>query len=79
MLSKKSFGGNKQNFLKLLTRFVHSDVRNHMVFQKNEPGPSYRHYRSQRRDQRGALRSLAAGGKTQVLGAPSQDSIATLS
>jgi hypothetical protein len=26
MLSKKSFGGNKRNFLKLLMRFVRSDV-----------------------------------------------------
>ena len=27
VLSKKSFGGNKRNFLKLLLRFVRSDVR----------------------------------------------------
>ena len=51
MLSKKSFGGNKRNFLKLLMRFVRSDVRDHIVSQKNDHGPSYRHYRaSQRRD-----------------------------
>ena len=40
MLSKKFFGGNKQNFLKLLTRFVRSDVRDHIAYQKNDPGPS---------------------------------------
>jgi len=51
MLSKKSLGGNKRNFLKLLMRFVRSDVRDHIVSQKNDHEPSYRHYRaSQRRD-----------------------------
>jgi hypothetical protein len=40
MLSKKFFGGNKQNFLKLLTRFVRSDVRDHIAYQKNDHGPS---------------------------------------
>src|SRR6516225_5714609 len=34
MLSKKSFWGNKRNFLKLLMRFVRSDVRDHIVSQK---------------------------------------------
>jgi len=43
MLSKKSFGGNKRNFLKLLMRFVRSDVRDHIASQKNDHGPSYRH------------------------------------
>jgi len=36
MLSKKSFGGNKRNFLKLLMRFVRSDVRDHIASQKND-------------------------------------------
>jgi len=40
MLSKKSFGGNKRNFLKLLMRFVRSDVRDHIASQKNDHGPS---------------------------------------
>ena len=40
MLSKKFFGGNKQNFLKLLTRFVRSDVRDYIAYQKNDHGPS---------------------------------------
>src|SRR5712664_3817750 len=34
MLSKKSFGGNKRNFLKLLMRFVRSDVRDHIASQR---------------------------------------------
>jgi hypothetical protein len=34
MLSKKSFGGNKRNFPKLLMRFVRSDVRDHIASQK---------------------------------------------
>src|SRR6516225_2814229 len=53
MLSKKPFGGNKQDFLKLLMGFVRSDVRDHIASQKNDHGPSYRHYRaSQRRGMR---------------------------
>jgi hypothetical protein len=32
-LSKKSFGGNKRNFLELLMRFVRSDVRDHIASQ----------------------------------------------
>ena len=43
MLSKKSFGGNKRNFLNLLMRFVRSDVRDLIASQKNDHGPSYRH------------------------------------
>ena len=43
MLSKKSFGGDKRNFLKLLMHFVRSDVRDHIASQKNDHGPSYRH------------------------------------
>jgi hypothetical protein len=46
MLSKKSFGGNKRNFLKLLMRFVRSDVRVHIASQKNDHGPSYRTLKS---------------------------------
>jgi hypothetical protein len=49
MLSKKSFGGNKRNFLKLPMRFVRSDVRDHIVSLKNDHGPSYRHYRASQR------------------------------
>src|SRR5215471_15910423 len=49
MLSKKSFGGNKRNFIKLLMRFVRSDVRDHIASQKNDHGPSYRHYRASQR------------------------------
>jgi len=49
MLSKKSFGGNKRNFLKLLMRLVRSDVRDHIVSQKNDHEPSYRHYRASQR------------------------------
>jgi len=44
MLSKKAFEGNKRNFLELLMRFVRSDVRDHIASQKNDHGPSYRHY-----------------------------------
>ena len=46
MLSKKSFGGHKRNFLKLLKRFVRSDVRDHIVSEKNDHGPSDRHDRA---------------------------------
>jgi hypothetical protein len=31
------------NLLKLLMRFVRSDVRDHIASQKNDHGPSYRH------------------------------------
>src|ERR1700722_1009829 len=41
MLAKKSFGGNKRNFLKLLMRFVRR-VRDHIPSQKNDHRPSYR-------------------------------------
>jgi hypothetical protein len=49
MLSKKSFGGNKRNFLKLLMRFVRNDVRDHVASQKSDHAPSYRHYRASQR------------------------------
>src|SRR5947209_18808875 len=38
MLSKKSFGGNKRNFLKLLMRFVRSDVRTTSLLRKTTTG-----------------------------------------
>jgi hypothetical protein len=48
--SRKSLlGGNKPNFLKLLMRFVRSDVRDHIVSQKNDLRTSYRHYRASQR------------------------------
>src|SRR5713101_7589679 len=37
MLSKKSLGGNKRNFLKLLMRFVRSDVRGPHRFSEKRP------------------------------------------
>src|SRR6516164_10667739 len=49
MLSKKPFGGNKQDFLKLMMGFVRSDVRDHIACQKNDHGTSYRHYRASQR------------------------------
>ena len=49
MLSKKSFGGSKRNFLKRLMRCVRSNVRDHIVSRKNDHGPSYRHYRASQR------------------------------
>src|ERR1700746_247515 len=51
MLSKKSFGGIYENFLKLLMRSMRGDVRDHIASQKNDHGLSYRHYKaSQRRN-----------------------------
>src|SRR6516165_7772319 len=46
---KRFFGGNKQNFLRLLMRFVRSDVGDHIASQKNDHGPSHRHYRASQR------------------------------
>src|SRR5215470_4877169 len=46
---EKAFGGDKQGFLKLLMGFVRSDVRDHIACQKNDHGPSYRHYRASQR------------------------------
>src|SRR5215471_8846039 len=46
---KSLFGGNNRNFLELLMRFVRSDVRDHIASQKNDHGPSYRHYRASQR------------------------------
>ena len=37
---QKSFGGDERNFLELLMRFVHGDVRDHIVSLKNDHGPS---------------------------------------
>jgi hypothetical protein len=47
---KSILGGNKQDFLKLLMGFVRSDVRDHIASQKDDHGPSYRHYRASQRD-----------------------------
>jgi hypothetical protein len=49
MLSKKAFGGNQRNFLKLLMRFVRGDVRDHIASQKSDHGLSYWHYRASQR------------------------------
>src|ERR1700746_1416282 len=49
MLSKKSFGGIYENFLKLLMRSMRSDVRDHIASQKNDHGLSYRHYKASQR------------------------------
>ena len=46
---KSLLGGNEQGFLKLLVGFVRSDVRDHIASQKNDHGPSYRHYRASQR------------------------------
>jgi hypothetical protein len=43
---KSLLGGNKQDFLKLLMGFVRSDVGDLIAPQKNDHGPSYRHYRA---------------------------------
>jgi hypothetical protein len=49
MLSKKSFGGIYENFLKLLMRSIRGDVRDHIASQKNDHGRSYRHYKASQR------------------------------
>src|ERR1700758_846479 len=49
MLSKKSFGGIYENFLKLLMRSMRGDVRDHIASQKNDHGLSYRHYKASQR------------------------------
>jgi hypothetical protein len=49
MLSKKAFGGDQRNFLKLLMRFVRGDVRDHIASQKSDHGLSYWHYRASQR------------------------------
>jgi hypothetical protein len=41
MLSKKSFWVTSETFLKPRMHFVRSDVRDHIVSQKNDHGPSY--------------------------------------
>jgi len=40
--SKSLYRGNKRNFLKLPTRFVRGDVRDHIGSLKNDHRPSYR-------------------------------------
>jgi hypothetical protein len=49
MLSKKSFAGIYENFLKLLMRSMRGDVRDHIASQKNDHGLSYRHYKASQR------------------------------
>jgi hypothetical protein len=49
MLSKKSFAGIYENFLKLLMRSMRDDVRDHIASQKNDHGLSYRHYKASQR------------------------------
>jgi putative component of toxin-antitoxin plasmid stabilization module len=44
ILLQKSFWGDERNFLELLMRIAHSDVRDHIVSLKNDHGPSYRRY-----------------------------------
>jgi hypothetical protein len=44
ILLQKSFGADERNFLGPLTRFVRSDVRDHIVLTKIGHGPSYRRY-----------------------------------
>jgi hypothetical protein len=43
---QKSFGGNQRNFLGPLMRFVRRDVRDHIAYQKNGHGASYRRYKA---------------------------------
>jgi hypothetical protein len=49
MLSKKSFAGIHENFLKLLMRSMRGDVRDHIASRKNDHGLSYRHYKASQR------------------------------
>jgi hypothetical protein len=48
ILSKKAFRGNRRNYLGPLTRFVRSDVRDHIASQKNDLGIGAAEYRSGR-------------------------------
>ena len=43
ILLQKSFGGDERNFLGPLMRFVGRDMRDHITYQKNDHGASYRH------------------------------------
>jgi hypothetical protein len=49
MLSKKSFGGIYEDFLKLPMRSMRGDVWDHIASQKNDHGLSYRHYKASQR------------------------------
>src|ERR1700757_1246399 len=49
MLSKKSFGGIYEDFLKLPMRSMRGNVRDHIASQKNDHGLSYRHYKASQR------------------------------
>ena len=42
ILLQKSFGADERDFLGPLTRFVRRDVRDHIAYQKNDHGASYR-------------------------------------
>jgi hypothetical protein len=42
ILLQKSFGGDERIFLGSLMRFVRRDVRDHIAYQKNDHGASYR-------------------------------------
>ena len=42
ILLQKSFGGDERNFLGPLMRFARRDVRDHIAYQKNDHGASYR-------------------------------------
>jgi hypothetical protein len=52
ILLKKSFGGDEREFLRLLMRFVRSDVRDHIASQKNDDGVSYLRCRALQRRSR---------------------------
>jgi hypothetical protein len=45
-VEKVFLGVTSETFLKLRMHFVRSDVRDHIVSQKNDHGPSYRHHRA---------------------------------
>jgi hypothetical protein len=49
ILSKKSFWGNRRNYLEPLTRFVRIDVRDQIASQKNNHEPWYRRCRVSQR------------------------------
>jgi hypothetical protein len=49
MLSKKSFAGIYENFLKLLMRSMRGDVWDHIASQKNDHGLSYRNCEASQR------------------------------
>jgi len=46
---QKSFGADERNFLGPLMRFVRRDVRDHLAYQKNGHGATYRRHRALQR------------------------------